>query len=131
MTGGGPGRKLQPATSAPYICAYNLSISGVSCSGSTVMEANMILLPKSRPSRSCTSDIIGVSTGQVAAQRVKMKVTATTLPRRLASETSALSCEVSMNPGAGAIFGSGCAGDASRAASRDGSTSMTDAGETD
>ena len=66
MTGGGPVRKLQPATSAPCICAYSLSISGVSRSGSTVMEANATLLPKSGPSRSCTSDIIGVSTGQVA-----------------------------------------------------------------
>src|SRR5204863_30243 len=46
-------------------------------------------------------------TGQVAVQRVKMKVTATTLPRRFASEISASSCEVSVNPGAGAIFGSG------------------------
>src|SRR5438477_140431 len=101
------GQKLQPPRSAPYICAYSLSISGVSCSGSTVMEANAILLPKSRPSRSCTSDIIGVSTGQVAVQRVKMKVIATTLPRRFASEIGAPSWEVSVNPGAGAIFGSG------------------------
>jgi hypothetical protein len=56
-----------------------LSISGVSFSGSTVMEANAILLPKSRPSRCCTSDIIGVSVGHVTVQPVKIKVTATTL----------------------------------------------------
>ena len=38
---------------------------------------------------------------------VKMKVTATTLPRKSASVTGAPSCEVSANSGAGAIFGSG------------------------
>src|SRR5437867_905280 len=131
MTSGEPVRKLQPATSAPYICAYNLSISGVSRSGSTVMEAKTTLLPKSAPSWSCTNDIIGVSTGQVAVHNVKMNVTATTLPRRSASEICAPSCEVNVNSGAGAIFGSGCSWDASWTASCDGCTSITDAGRID
>ena len=42
---------------------------------------------------------------------VKMKVTATTLPRKSASVTGAPSCEVSANSGAGAIFGSGGSSD--------------------
>jgi hypothetical protein len=87
-------------------------------------EANAILLPKSPPSRSCTSDIIGVSTGQVAVQRVKMKVTATTLPRNLASETCAPSCEISVKSGAGAISGSGCASEVSGAVRGDSSINI-------
>ena len=71
------------------------------------METNAILVPKSRPSRSCTNDIIGVRTGQVAVHKVNIKVTATTLPRKSVSVTGAPSCEVKANSGAGAIFGSG------------------------
>ena len=42
-------RKLQPARLAPNACAYSFSTSGVSRSGSTVMETNAIFAPKSRP----------------------------------------------------------------------------------
>ena len=42
-------RKLQPARLAPNACAYCFSTSGVSRSGSTVMETKAIFAPKSRP----------------------------------------------------------------------------------
>ena len=49
-------------------------------------------------------------TAQVSVHLVKMNVTATTLPRKSARFTSAPSCEVSANSGAGAICGSDCRG---------------------
>src|SRR6476660_8114992 len=104
---GSPVAKNQPAVLAPKASAYSFNTSGTSCSGSTVTEMNTILVPKSEPSRSCTNDIIGVSTGQVSVQRVKMKVTATTLPRKSERLTGMPACEVSVNCGAGPIFGSG------------------------
>ena len=69
MLSGSPVAKNQPAVLAPKASAYSFNTSGTSCSGSTVTEMNTILVPKSEPSRSCTNDIIGVSTGQVSVGR--------------------------------------------------------------
>jgi hypothetical protein len=45
------------------------------------MDTKAILAPNCDPSSSCTCAILAVSKGQVSWQEVKMKVTATTLPR--------------------------------------------------
>jgi hypothetical protein len=60
-----------------------------------------------------------------------MNVTATTLPRKFASEICAPSCEINVNPGAGAIFGSDEVSNAAGAASGDGSINLIAAGGTD
>ncbi len=81
MAVGLPVRKAQPAGLAPKLLAYCFSTSGVSRSGSTVMETNAILVPKSAPRASCTRAILSVRSGQVSVQEAKMKVRATALPR--------------------------------------------------
>src|SRR5262249_1526714 len=52
IAAGAPVRNAQPARLAPKASAYSFSTSGVSRSGSTVIETKTIFSPKSWPSRS-------------------------------------------------------------------------------
>src|SRR5262249_21106811 len=69
------------------------------------MATKNTLAPKSVPRRACRPASFAVSSGQVSAQEAKMKVTATTLPRRSLRASRAPSCVVRLNAGAGPIFG--------------------------
>ena len=61
--------------------------------------------PESVPRRACSPASFAVSSGQVSVQEAKMKVTATTLPRRSLRASRVRPPVVRLNAGAGPIFG--------------------------
>ena len=78
----------------------------MSCLGVRLIATNATWGLTSAASLRCTPTSFAVSTGQLSLQVVKMKVTATTLPRKSVSLSWALSCVVSENDAALPILGS-------------------------
>ena len=65
----GPVRKVQPGF-ASYRPAYFFSSSGVSSSGSTLMETKKTSFPNRSPREFCTSERLCIRIGQMSVQLV-------------------------------------------------------------
>jgi hypothetical protein len=72
--------KRQRSGSALYRAANAASCAGPSCSGSTLIERNLIAMPRLSRDLSSSRCIFIVVIGQTVSQRVKMKLTMVTWP---------------------------------------------------